>query len=145
MERHLSSLVRRIHHEIRRRLLDVLRAHGYTDISQAHMYVFARPGPEGCRPTELAQRAITTKQAMNHLLSGLEANGYLRRVLDPDDGRGSIVRLTPKGRKLTGLIHKTASAIQREWADKLGPSRMEDLLHLLSDLDTIATQTHDST
>ena len=143
MERHLSSLVRRIHHEIRRRLLDELRTQGYTDISQAHMYVFARPGPDGCRPTELAQRAITTKQAMNHLLSGLEANGYLRRVLDPNDGRGSIVRLTAKGRKLTSLIHRTASAIQREWADELGASRMEDLLRLLTDIDAIATQDHD--
>jgi DNA-binding MarR family transcriptional regulator len=140
MQRHLSSLVRRIHHEIRHRVIDEVRAHGYHDISQAHMYVFARPGPDGCRPSELAQRTLSTKQALNHLLAGLEANGYLRRVPDTDDGRGTIVRLTAKGRKLTKLIHSTADGVQRDWARELGASRMEDLLRLLSDVDEIATQ-----
>lgn len=139
MERHLSSLLRKLHHDIRRRLLQELRAHGYHDISQAHIYVFQRPGPDGCRPTELAQRTIVTKQAMNHLLSGLESSGYLRRVPDTDDRRGTIVRLTPEGRKLTTLIHSTASAIQQEWAHQLGPSRMEKLIALLNDVDAIAS------
>jgi len=138
MERHLSSLVRRIHHEIRRRLLAEIRAHGYTDISKAHMYVFARPGPDGCRPSELAERTLATKQALNHLLAGLEANGYLRRIPDVDDGRGTIVRLTAKGRKLTTLVHTTAARIQDEWAHELGSQRMGELLELLDDVDEIA-------
>jgi DNA-binding MarR family transcriptional regulator len=140
MEQHLSSLLRRLHHEIRRRILEEVRAHGYHDISQGHMYVFQRPGPDGCRPTELAHRTIVTKQTMNHLLAGLEAGGYLRRVPDPDDRRGTIIRLSPRGRKLTTLIHATASAIQEEWARQLGPSRMEELVALLTDVDAIASQ-----
>ncbi len=140
MERHLSTLVRRIHHEIRRRLLAELQAHGYTDISQAHMHVFARPGPDGCRPSELAQRTLATKQALNHLLAGLETNGYLRRTRDTHDGRGTIVRLTPKGRKLTRLIHTTTARIQDEWARELGGQRMHDLLRLLGEVDEIAAQ-----
>ncbi|HXY95062.1 MAG TPA: MarR family transcriptional regulator, partial [Acidimicrobiia bacterium] len=138
MELYLSSLVRRVHHEIRRRLLDELRARGYHDITQAHLYVFQRPGPDGCRPTELAQRTIVTKQAMNHLLAGLESGGYLRRLPDPHDGRGTVVRLTPKGRKLTNLVHRTASAIEHEWAEQLGPARMDELLVLLHEVDEIA-------
>jgi DNA-binding MarR family transcriptional regulator len=139
MEQHLSSLLRTLHHEIRRRILDEVRAHGYDDISQGHMYVFQRPGPDGCRPTELAHRTIVTKQTMNHLLAALEDGSYLRRVRDPDDRRGTIVRLTPRGRKLTALIHATASAIQEEWAQQLGPSRMEELVALLTDVEAIAS------
>jgi DNA-binding MarR family transcriptional regulator len=138
MERHLSSLVRRLHHEIRLRILDEIRARGYSDISQAHMYVFARPGPDGCRPSELAERTLSTKQALNHLLAGLETYGYLRRVPDPADGRGTIIRLTPKGRKLTALIHTTADRIEREWANELGPQRMAELLRLLGEVEAIA-------
>ena len=140
MEQHLSSLLRKLHHEIRRRLLEELQAQGYHDISQGHIYVFQRPGPDGCRPIELARRTIVTKQTMNHLLSGLELSGYLRRVPDPDDRRGTIVRLTPRGRKLTTLIHATASAIQQEWAQQLGPARMQELIALLTDVDAIASQ-----
>jgi DNA-binding MarR family transcriptional regulator len=139
MDQHLSSLLRQLHHEIRRRILEELQAHGYHDISQGHMYVFQRPGPDGCRPTELAHRTIVTKQTMNHLLSSLEASGYLRRIPDPDDRRGTIVRLTPRGRKLTTLIHATASAIQQEWAHQLGRSRMQELIALLTDVDAIAS------
>jgi MarR family transcriptional regulator, multiple antibiotic resistance protein MarR len=72
--------------------------------------------------------------------AGLESRGYLRRVPDPDDRRGTVIRLTPQGRKLTTLIHATASAIQQEWAHQSGRSRMGELIALLNDLDAIAGQ-----
>jgi DNA-binding MarR family transcriptional regulator len=143
MDDHLSSLLRRLHHEIRRRVLEEVRAHGYHDISQQHIYVFQRPGPDGCRPIDLARRTIVTKQAMNHLLVSLETNGYLRRMPAPHDRRATVVRLTPKGRKLTALIHATASRIEHEWAAQLGSTRMRELLESLSELDAIAQQTGD--
>ena len=38
-----------------------------------------------------------TKQATNHLLSGLEARGYIQRVAAAGDGRGKVLRMTTRG------------------------------------------------
>ena len=75
----LVTLIRRLHLAIRAEIAEQVRAAGYDDIAPAHLYVFQTPGPCGVRPTELAERTLMTKQAMNHLLSGLEAGGYLER------------------------------------------------------------------
>jgi DNA-binding MarR family transcriptional regulator len=129
------TLVRRLHLAVRAEIADVLRDQGFADITPAHIYVFQTPGPDGLRPTELAQRALTTKQAMNHLLTGLEERGYLERVTTPGDGRARVLRLTSKGRRLTELIQATSTAIERRWEQRLGTARMDELLRMLDRLD----------
>ena len=93
----LSTLVRRLHLAIRRRLLAELQAAGHPDLTAAHMYVFQSPGPDGVRPTELAARTNMTKQAMNHLLAGLERGKYVERIPAANDGRGTVLRSTDRG------------------------------------------------
>jgi len=51
-------------------------------------------------PGYLAKRAELTSGAMTNRLDGLEAEGLVRRLPDPDDRRGVIVELTPEGREL---------------------------------------------
>jgi DNA-binding MarR family transcriptional regulator len=131
------TLVRRIHLAVRAEIAEVLRSRGYDDITPAHIYVFQTPGPDGVRPTELAQRALTTKQAMNHLLAGLEERGYLERVAAPGDGRARLLRLTSKGRRLTKLIQATSTAIEQRWQERLGIGRMDELVKALGDLDRV--------
>jgi DNA-binding MarR family transcriptional regulator len=129
------TLVRRLHLAVRAEIVEVVRARGHDDITPAHIYVFQTPGPDGLRPTELAQRALTTKQAMNHLLAGLEERGYLERVTTPGDGRARVLRLTRKGRQLTELIQTTSAEIERRWEDRLGRARMDEFLVALDLLD----------
>jgi DNA-binding MarR family transcriptional regulator len=133
----LVTLVRRLHHAIRARISEDLRARGYNDITPAHIYVFQTPRPDGVRPSELAQRTLMTKQAINHLLAGLEQRGYIERVGAEGDGRARVVRLTTKGHELTDTIQESAAEIQRRWQDALGSGRMHDLLGALERLDAI--------
>jgi DNA-binding MarR family transcriptional regulator len=135
----IVTLIRRLHHAIRTEIAEDVRAHGFEGITPSHIYVFQTPGPEGARPTELAQRTLMTKQAMNHLLAGLEAGGYLGRTTVPGDGRARILQLTPKGRALTEVIQQSASDIERRWSDALGARRMQDLISTLGQLDDIGT------
>ena len=88
----VSSLVRSLHLHIRKQGFDDLLAAGHTDLTAAHMYVFQSPGPDGLRPTDLAAQNNMTKQAMNHLLAGLERNGYIERVPAETDGRSKVLR-----------------------------------------------------
>jgi len=124
-----------MHLAVRAELADELRVRGYDDIAPAHIYVFQTPGPDGLRPTELAQRALMSKQAMNHLLRGLERSGYIARVGAADDGRARVLRLTDKGEQLTRLIQETSAAIEHRWIERLGSARAADVLGALQHLD----------
>jgi len=130
----LVTLIRRLHLVIRAEIAEQVRAAGYDDIAAAHLYVFQTPGPDCVRPTELAERTLMTKQAMNHLLSGLEAGGYLERVAAAGDGRARVLRLTNKGRRLTEVIQLSSAGIERKWSEALGGSRMRALMSALDDL-----------
>ncbi len=59
----------------------------------------------GVRPTELAQKLGTSKQAVNQLLNDLQRGGMVERTPDPVDGRARLVVFTEKGRRavLEGL------------------------------------------
>jgi len=131
------TLLRRLHVRIRLQVTEDLRARGYDDITAAHLSVFQTPGPDGMRPTELARRTLMTKQAMNHLLAGLEARGYLERVASGGDGRARVLRLTRKGRQLTKIIQQRAAEIERRWGEELGPERTRELVAALEDLDAV--------
>ena len=137
----LVTLIRRLHLSIRAQLVEELRAAGYDDITPAHIYVFQTPGPDGVRPTELAQRALMTKQAMNHLLSGLEQIGYIERVATAGDGRARVVQLTAKGRRLTEFIQQSSARIERRWEHELGAARTADVRAALEDLDAMGVPT----
>ena len=138
------TLLRRLHVRIRLQVTEELRARGYDDITAAHLSVFQTPGPDGMRPTELARRTLMTKQAMNHLLAGLEARGYLERVASGGDGRARVLRLTNKGRQLTKIIQEHAAEIERHWGEALGQERTRELVAALEDLDAagIAADDH---
>jgi DNA-binding MarR family transcriptional regulator len=134
----LSTLTRRIHLTIRRRVHADVQAAGFDDLTPAHLYVFQLPGPEGVRPTELAARMNMTKQATNHLLSALEARGYIERVPAEGDGRGTVLRLTPRGRDVALLMQESSLSLEAEWANQLGGRALERLRHELVDLADIA-------
>jgi len=133
----LTTLVRRLHLAIRRRLYSELQAAGHSDLTAAHMYVFQSPGPDGVRPTELAARTNMTKQAMNHLLVGLESGGYLKRVPAPSDRRGTVLRLTDRGRDVERIMVEVSGRMERDWADLLGRDRVEELRNAIRDLDVL--------
>ena len=56
----------------------------------------------------LARRVELTSGAMTSLLDGLEADGLVFRLRDPDDRRSVLVELTEKGR----MVHDEGMAIQ---------------------------------
>ncbi len=113
-------------------------AAGYDDISPAHVGLIRHPTLEGWRPTALARQMQITKQSVNGLLGQLEALGYLTREPDPADGRGRVVCLTAKGRRLEGVVNRQAGAAERSIAERLGPRRFAALHEALDRfLDTL--------
>jgi DNA-binding MarR family transcriptional regulator len=130
----LVTAIRRLHLAIRAEIVEGVHALGFDDITPSHVYIFQTPGPDGARPTELARRALMTKQSMNHLLASLEKGGYLHRVGGDDDGRARVLRLTARGHQLTSAIQATAAGIEHRWTELLGPSEIRRLTGSLAQL-----------
>jgi DNA-binding MarR family transcriptional regulator len=119
---------------IHRKLIRDLRASGFDDLSPPHMAVIQYPGPDGMRPSALAERAAMSKQAMNQLLKTLEGMGYITRSAAPEDAGGTVVHFTARGRAAYQKMADILLDIEREWAEELGPKRFQELKTLLGDL-----------
>ena len=79
------------------------------------MQVIARRG--ACRVNDIAEELAITVGGTSKLVDRIEACGYCRRRPDPDDGRSSIIELTPAGRR---LLNAATATLERELADRLG-------------------------
>ena len=53
--------------------------------------------PHRASPTQLSRISLLSSGGMTKALLGLEADGLIRRVADPADGRGKLVELTRAG------------------------------------------------
>ncbi len=117
---------------IHRRIIAELNAAGYDELRLPHIAVLQFPGPDGVRPTVLAERAGMSKQAMNQLLGSLEALGYIARSDSPDEGGMRIVRFTKRGHAAYEKIYEILQEIDREWSAELGSKAFTQLKDLLT-------------
>jgi DNA-binding MarR family transcriptional regulator len=63
----------------------------------------------GLRMGEISNRLMVTTGNITGLTDELEADGLVERAADPHSRRASLVRLTPKGRKLFRAAAKPGS------------------------------------
>lgn len=130
----IGALLRFPLEAVRRRMLERLHAKGFTDLDASHLNVLQYPGPGGERPSEVAARLNTSKQALNYQLGELERLGYLERLPDPEDQRSRRIALTPRGTRAVRVIRKAVSALEEEWSATLGAHRFAQLRSLLGEL-----------
>ncbi len=127
----IGALLRVPAQAIHRRIINELNAAGFEELRLPHMAVFQFPGPDGVRPSVLAERAGMSKQAMNQLLRSLETQGYIVRSDAPEEGRARMVRLTERGHAAYAKIHDILRNVEREWSAELGPKHFAELKDLL--------------
>ena len=127
----IGALLRVPGQAIHRRIVNELNAAGFDELRVPHMAVLQFPGPDGVRPSTLAERAGMSKQAMNQLLRSLEGLGYVTRSDAPDEGRARIIRLTRRGRAAYAKVSDILRAIEREWSTELGTGDFARLKELL--------------
>jgi DNA-binding MarR family transcriptional regulator len=130
----IGSLVSAVAAELERHVLAGYHDAGFTDIRAVHAHIFRLLPPEGCRITELAERAYSSKQAIGYLVEYLEDHGYVERVPDPNDGRAQIVRRTERGWEVNRTARYLVQQIQTEWAQQLGEKRMASMIESLRTL-----------
>ena len=130
----IGALLRVPWEAVQRHMLERLRERGFDDVEPAHLNVFRYPGPQGERPSELAARLGTSKQALNYLLGELERLGYLERRPDPEDLRSKRIDLTPRGVSMGIAMREAVGEMEAAWAQQLGAKRFSQLRGLLLEL-----------
>ncbi len=136
----IGALLRAPLEAVRRRMLDRLHEHGFTDLEPAHLIVLQYPGPQGTRPSELAARLRISKQALNYQLGQLERLGYLERRPDSDDLRSKRIVLTPRAEAAVPVIRDAVSEVESDWGRQLGAERFGQLRELLTELNGLIRQ-----
>jgi DNA-binding MarR family transcriptional regulator len=128
----IGALLRVPSQAIHRRLIRDLNSAGFDDLKLPHMAVLQFPGPDGVRPSVLAERAGISKQAMNQLLGTLETLGYVARSPLSQEGGARIVRFTQRGHAAYAKIAAILRDIEEEWIAEIGPERFAKLKALLA-------------
>jgi DNA-binding MarR family transcriptional regulator len=118
---------------IRQRQFAALIDKGFDDLNQPLLNVFLYPPPDRMRPSELAERANMTKQAMNYLLGQLEARGYIERRVERGSSR-RLVFLTKRGRQVREIILAVVAEVEAEWVAVLGRRRFDEFMSTLRQL-----------
>ncbi len=127
----IGALLRYPARAVQRRLIEGLNQAGFDDLRLPHMSVLQYPGPDGVRPSVLAERADMSKQAMNQLLGSLERLGYIERQDAPGRGRARVVLLTDRGHAAWELLEDLLVEVEEEWRDVLGDQRFIQLKEIL--------------
>ena len=130
----IGALLRYPARAVQRRLIQGLNRAGFDDLRLPHMAVLQYPGPDGVRPSVLAERAGMSKQAMNQLLLSLERLGYIKRQDAAEGGRARVVRLTERGHAVWILMQELLVDVEAEWHDVLGEQRFAQLREILLDV-----------
>lgn len=115
------------HRAMEQRILDGLHAAGFDEVTVAQSRLFARVDPAGTRLTDLAERALVTKQTAQVLVNHLEEAGYVERVADPTDARARLIRPAARGRRALRHARRLEQRIEAEWEQHLGA---DDMAHL---------------
>lgn len=128
-----GALLRMTYQGIRERQFAAVIEKGFDDLNQPLLNVFLYPPPDRMRPSELAERANMTKQAMNYLLGQLEARGYIERRAEKGSNR-RMVFLTDRGWQVRETILAVVTEVEAEWTSALGQRRFDEFMNTLRQL-----------
>ncbi|MGW7679396.1 MarR family winged helix-turn-helix transcriptional regulator [Kribbella sp. NPDC054772] len=96
----------------------VLRELGLTTAEFDVIVSLRRGGaPYRQKPSDLSRNLLLSSGGTSNVTNGLVRRGLVVREPDPDDGRGTQIRLTPEGISLAEQAVKASSAAHHElWA-----------------------------
>ncbi len=99
------------------------------------LFNISRQPERRIRLRDLNQHVLLTQPSVSRLIDRLAAKGYVSKLPDPGDGRGTIVAMTEKGQSVfrqVALEH--VGAIDRHLSGALDADELEELRRLCEKL-----------
>jgi DNA-binding MarR family transcriptional regulator len=127
--------LQRLSTHILRRSADWLEPLGLSWEAFSLIATLRRAGPPfAMRPTEIYKASLLSSGAVTNRVDRVEELGLVKRARDPEDRRGVVVTLTPKGKALADrAIDVHLGTLKTLFAD-LQPDEQGQLVSLLSKL-----------
>ena len=137
--KHITGRIVRLawlfHAEFERIKGDVFGEYGLKETDFGVLSPLRRVGePFELTPTELARHKMITSGGMTAALDRLEAKGMIVRVPNPADRRGSLVRLTEKGREVIDASMVLHAQVEQMLVEPLDDQDKAELTRLLRKL-----------
>ena len=110
-------------------------ADGLTPSRMSALSTIQRHGP--IRLGELGERERIGKSSVTRLAAGLEQAGHIRRVVDPADGRSSLIDLTAQGMDLLAQSNARADAFLARQVAALPAEDLEQIADTLPILERL--------
>ncbi|MDE3116547.1 MAG: MarR family transcriptional regulator [Pseudomonadota bacterium] len=95
-------------------------------------------------PTALAEAALLFAPSVTRILKDLVDRDLILRHADPDDGRRSILSLTPAGRALIRKTSRRTIHVLESYADHFGAERLAKLQSELREFARAIAAAHDA-
>ena len=113
-----------------KRLAQILAGYDLT-ISQFYtLAAISRHGPS-CRMGEIAHQLFQSSATMTGIVTRLEADGLVERVMDPDDRRAVQVRVTERAKKMLDEVLAARRESMVQTLDRLSVEDRQEFLRLL--------------
>ena len=125
--------IMRVHQIFIARVDEVLRPFGLT-FARYETLMLLRFSRRGSLPLgKLGERLQVHAASVTNAVDRLEADGLVRRVPNPDDGRGTLAEITPKGKAL--VLRATRQLNKRVFVSVgLGEAKLVELFQLLANV-----------
>lgn len=133
MDRRLFFLLYRAHRVVFARASAELDAALGISVAQLTtlMYVAKQPG---CSMTELAELLDLNKSAVTGLVQRMERAGTLVRAANPQDARGSLLYVTPRGDELRERARPMIKRLNAELTEGFSAEEMDVVVRFLNAL-----------
>jgi DNA-binding MarR family transcriptional regulator len=137
----LRQLLLRASRAINQDVSAALRAAGFEDLKNSHVFCLAHIDLDGTNVVDLAERSNISKQAASKLVGELVVLGYLSTSRALSDGRAILVQFTPRGRSLMQQSFELFADLEREYCRQLGAQDYAVLRRALRTLGVRGTST----
>ncbi len=132
----LNSVVRAVSDEISRQLED-------TGINLGEFDVLAtlRRHGRGAKltPKEIAAATFVTPSGLTNRLARLEKLGFIDRQVDPRDGRGALIKITPAGKRVADrgieIVVQTQDRYMNDLSNHMKKGLDQSMTRLIRTLD----------
>ena len=106
-----------------------LREHDITEPQWRVMRVLNDRGATDA--TSLSDVSLLHAPSVTRILKDLEERKYVVREPDANDGRRTLVALTPDGREVVKLVSRDVLRVMREYSERFGQQRLDRLINEL--------------
>jgi|GEM_PF-609066 len=107
---------------------------GSLPLGPSHIHLLFTIGLDGVSNSEMARRAIVSKQAMSKLVKEMLYHELIVIVPNEHDSRCNIITLTDKGGRVLLKIWEANKILRAEFEKRLGKAKAKKLLSLMAEL-----------